>query len=100
MAMGEAARRVAGGSRFLFEPFEYDGTPDREARVRQAQEVREVHEKLLDMRFAALDGRLTRIEEMMERLERRLWLTVYGVVATVLAQAVKALVTLAPQGGI
>jgi hypothetical protein len=99
MAMGEAARRMAGGSRFLFEPFEYDAAPEREARVRQAQEVREVQAKLLDMRFSALDGRLERLEVVMERMERRLWLTVYGVVATVLAQAFKALMTMAPQGG-
>jgi hypothetical protein len=33
---------------------------------------------------------------MMERLERRLWLTVYGVVAVILAQAVQSFLVVAP----
>lgn len=77
-----------GGSRFLFEPFEYSPA-----------QMREAQEQLLAMRFEALDVRLTRIETLMERLERRLWLTVYGVVAAVLAQVFKGFVTLAPLGG-
>ena len=35
-------------------------------------------------------------ENMMERLERRLWLTVYGVVAVILAQAVQSFLAVAP----
>jgi len=31
--------------------------------------------------------RLEKIEEMLERLEKRLWLAVYGVVGAILAQA-------------
>lgn len=81
-------RRAPGGSRFLYEPFEYGPA-----------QVREAHEKLLQMQFEGIDGRLTRIEAVMERLERRLWLTVYGVVATILAQAIGSLVTVAPNGG-
>jgi len=46
------------------------------------------HENLLQ--------RLDRLEEMMERLERRLWLTVYGVVAVILAQAVQSFLVVAP----
>jgi hypothetical protein len=72
----------------LYEPFEYGPA-----------EVREAHDKLLQMQFEGIDGRLTRIEAVMERLERRLWLTVYGVVATILAQAVGSLVSVAPNGG-
>ncbi|QIE41640.1 GTA head formation protein, RCAP_rcc01685 family [Meridianimarinicoccus aquatilis] len=81
-------RRPPGGSRFLYEPFDYGPA-----------QVREAHEKLLQMQFEGIDGRLTRIELLMERLEKRLWLTVYGVVATILAQAVSSLVTVAPNGG-
>ncbi|PWR03098.1 hypothetical protein DKT77_08955 [Meridianimarinicoccus roseus] len=73
----------------MYEPFDYGPA-----------QVREAHEKLLQMQFEGIDGRLTRIEAVMERLERRLWLTVYGVVATILAQAVGSLVTVAPNGGI
>lgn len=81
-------RRPPGGSRFLFEPFEYG-----------PQEVRAAQEKLLEMQFAGIDGRLTRIEAVMERLERRLWLAVYGVVGTILAQAASQLITITPNGG-
>lgn len=47
----------------------------------------DVYEQLTDYQFAALNKRLDDIERLMERLEKRLWLTVYGVVATVLSQA-------------
>ncbi|MEV8465439.1 MULTISPECIES: GTA head formation protein, RCAP_rcc01685 family [Meridianimarinicoccus] len=81
-------RPAPGGSRFLYEPFDHSPV-----------KVHEVQEKLLDLKFSGIDGRLERIEQMMERLERRLWLTVYGVVATILAQAIRSLLTLAPNGG-
>lgn len=81
-------RRSAGGSRFLFEPFEYGPA-----------QMREAQERVLAMQFEAIESRLTRMEALMERLERRLWLTVYGVVATILAQAMGSLLTIAPQGG-
>ncbi|MCA8882320.1 MAG: hypothetical protein KDA50_00975 [Rhodobacteraceae bacterium] len=86
--MTEVRRPPASGSRFLYEPFEYGPA-----------QIREVHEKLLDLKFSGIDGRLLRIESMIERLERRLWLTVYGVVATILAQAIRSLLTLTPNGG-
>jgi hypothetical protein len=81
-------RRPAGGSRFLFEPFQYG-----------PQTVREAQEKMLQMQFQGIDGRLTHIEALIERLERRLWLTVYGVAATILAQAAGSLITISPNGG-
>ena len=46
----------------------------------------EAHERLSDVKFAQVQVQLTRIEVMVERLEKRLWLAVYGVVAVVLAQ--------------
>lgn len=79
----------SGGSRFLFEPFEYG-----------PQTVREAQEKVLQMQFSAIESRLDRIEGLMERLERRLWLTVYGVVGTILAQAARSLLTITPNGGL
>ena len=40
---------------------------------------------MANLQFEALGQRLAKIEEMMERLERRLWLAVYGVVAAIVA---------------
>ena len=52
----------------------------------------EAHERVAKLQFDALNLRLDRIERLMERLERRLWLTVYGVVGAILAQAMQSLV--------
>ncbi len=82
-------RRNPGGSRFLYEPFDYG-----------PEQVRAAHERLLQMQFEGIDGRLTRIEAVMERLEKRLWLTVYGVVATILAQAIGSLSAAPLLGGL
>lgn len=81
--MTEAARTAPkSGSRFLYEPF--DATA---ARV-------EANERVHAERWEGLEFRLSRIEEGLERLERRLWLAAMGVVATILAQAVKTLLLL------
>lgn len=45
------------------------------------------HESVSEIRQEALNRRLDRMERMMERLEKRLWITVYGVAAVILAQA-------------
>lgn len=45
------------------------------------------HERVAQIQHDAVNRRLDRIEQMMERLEKRLWLTVYGVAAVILAQA-------------
>jgi hypothetical protein len=47
----------------------------------------QAHERLSEVRMEALTRRVDTLEEMVERLERRLWLTVYGVVGVILAQA-------------
>ena len=54
------------------------------------------HEKVSQIHHDNLVRRLDRLEEMMERLERRLWLAVYGVVAVILGQAVQSFVSAAP----
>jgi hypothetical protein len=46
----------------------------------------ESHEKLAALQFAQMNAHLLRIETTMERLEKRLWLAVYGVAAVVLGQ--------------
>lgn len=91
--MGE---HPAGGSRFLFEPFQYGGGT--QPVPFGAKEFQAAQEQILQMKFDAVEVRLVRIEALMERMERRLWLTVYGVVATILAQAIKTLLTMTPGG--
>lgn len=49
----------------------------------------EAHERLSALQVEALNARLDRIEALMERLERRLWLTVYGIVGVVLAEILR-----------
>jgi hypothetical protein len=49
----------------------------------------EAHEQLNELQFETLNRRLDRIEMMIERLEKRLWLTMYGVVGVILTQAVQ-----------
>ena len=56
----------------------------------------EANEKLTAFQFDSLNQRLDRIEEAMQRLERRLWLTVYGVVAAILVQAFQSILTVTP----
>lgn len=54
------------------------------------------HERVAEIQHAHLCRRLDQIEEMMERLEKRLWLTVYGVVAVILAQAFESILVATP----
>lgn len=56
----------------------------------------EAQEKLSQLQFDALDARFTRLEALMERLERRLWLTLYGVAAVILSEAFQSLLKAAP----
>lgn len=51
------------------------------------------------LQFGAVEKRLERIEVLIEGLERRLWMTVYGVVAVILTQAVQGIIEFAPKGG-
>ncbi|MCA0940627.1 hypothetical protein LCM08_13725 [Salipiger pacificus] len=56
----------------------------------------EAHERLSALQIAALEDRLARLELMLERLEKRFWLAVYGVAAGLLAQALQGLSIMAP----
>jgi len=56
----------------------------------------EAHERVSEIHHQNMLERMVRLEEMMERMERRLWLTVYGVVAVILAQAVQGFLVVAP----
>lgn len=56
----------------------------------------QAHERVADIQHKNLMSRLDRVEEMMERLEKRLWLTVYGIVAMILGQGLQSLLTAVP----
>jgi hypothetical protein len=56
----------------------------------------EAQERLTALQFSQLHTHLNKIEDMMQRLERRLWLTVFGVVGVILAQAAQSLLAATP----
>lgn len=56
----------------------------------------EAQERLAEVQFGQLRAHLERVEAMMERLERRLWLTVFGVLATILAQGFQSIMEAVP----
>ena len=82
--MTEQSQKRGGGSRYLYEPFNATA-----ARV-------ETIEKVNEERWKALERRLATIEAMLKRLEKRLWLAVYGVVAVILSQAVYSIIQINP----
>lgn len=56
----------------------------------------EAHERVSDLQIKATQERLDRLEAAIERLERRLWLAVYGVVAAILVQAFQPILAVLP----
>jgi len=54
------------------------------------------NERVVNLQFETFDLRISRIEKLMERLEKRLWLTAYGVVGTILAQAFQSFLAATP----
>ena len=65
-------RPPGSGSRFLFDSFDAAA-----ARI-------EANERVAEERWSALDWRLAQIDAVLERLEKRIWLGVYGVAAFLL----------------
>lgn len=63
-----------GGSRFLYDSFDAAA-----ARI-------DANERVAEERWSALERRLTQIDAALERLEKRLWLGVYGLAVFLLAQ--------------
>jgi len=72
------SERKGGGSRYLYEPFD------------AAQARIETHERVTDERWKALERRLNGIETMLERLEKRMWLAVYGAASLFVANVAVA----------
>lgn len=73
------ARRTVGGSRFLYDSFDL------------AQARIDAQERIEEERRAGLEYRLNKIESALERVEKRLWLAVYGIAAGVLMHGALAL---------
>ncbi|MDH2327613.1 hypothetical protein QCN27_12135 [Cereibacter sp. SYSU M97828] len=71
------------GSRFLYDSFDAAT-----ARI-------EANERVHDERWNGLEYRLVQIEGSLDRLEKRIWLGVYGVAAFLLTQGAEALVNAA-----
>jgi hypothetical protein len=62
-----------GGSRFLYEPFDAAA-----ARI-------EVNERIQEERWHQLERRLQQIEVTLDRMEKRVWVAVYGAASLILA---------------
>ncbi|WP_128253809.1 GTA head formation protein, RCAP_rcc01685 family [Falsirhodobacter deserti] len=71
------------GSRFLYDSFDAAA-----ARI-------EANERVSEERWNGLEYRLVQIEGTLDRLERRVWLGVYGVAAFLLTQGAEALMNTA-----
>ena len=56
----------------------------------------EANERVSELQFKVMRERVERIEDMIERLEKRLWLAVYGAVGAILAQAFQPLLAALP----
>ncbi|MGB3178973.1 MAG: hypothetical protein WBA90_13965 [Albidovulum sp.] len=77
---------AGAGSRYLKEPFEC------------AHEHRfEATEKIMALQFQTVEKRLERIEAMIAGVEKRLWMTVYGVVGVILSQAAQSILEFGPK---
>jgi hypothetical protein len=72
--------RATGGSRFLYDSFD------------AAQARIEANERVAEERWSALEYRLGQMEGTLERLEKRIWVGVYGVAAFLLTQGAEALI--------
>ena len=56
----------------------------------------EANERIAVLKFQAIAERQKKLEEAMERLERRLWLAVYGIAGAIVAQALQPLLVALP----
>ena len=72
-------RSGSEGSRYVYDSFDAAS-----ARI-------EANERVAQERWAALEYRLGQIDAVLKRLEKRIWLGVYGVAAFLLAQMAETL---------
>ncbi|MBU2960131.1 hypothetical protein KO516_04655 [Citreicella sp. C3M06] len=55
----------------------------------------EAHERVSLLHVETLNARLDRLEQLLERVERRLWLAVYGVTGVILSEGFLKLMSIA-----
>lgn len=73
---------TGSGSRYLKEPYEH--------RINAT-------ERIMAFQFETVEKRLERIEAMIIGVEKRLWMTVFGVVGVFLAQAAQSIIEFGPK---
>ncbi len=77
---------AGAGSRYLKEPF----ACTHEHRF-------EAVDRIMSLQFETVEKRLERIEGMILGVEKRLWMTVFGVVGVILSQAAQSIVEFGPK---
>lgn len=77
--MGRRRSKSSGGSRYLYEPFEF-ASVDRIV----------AHEKIVETQVDSIERHFLRLEAAVDRLERRMWMALYGVLAVILAEVARA----------
>ena len=58
----------------------------------------DAHEKLAQIQHDSQQRRMEQLADQIERLERRIWLTLYGVVGVILTQAIQKIISLSALG--
>lgn len=59
----------------------------------------DAQERITALQFGQVEKRLERIEAMIGGLERRLWMSLYGVAGVMFTQVVQSLMEFIPKGG-
>ncbi len=52
----------------------------------------QAHERVTELQFDMVTTHVKRIEQMVEMIERRLWLIVYGMLAVILAELLRSVI--------
>ncbi len=76
------------GSRFLYEPFECA------TKACEPSHKLDAYEQVMAERWLALEYRLKTMEGVLQRLEKRMWMTIVGVAGVVLTEAAASLLVL------
>ena len=78
-------KKSIGGSKYLYEAFDCEPAKKLDA-----------NDRMMRLQLDSFMQRLDRIEEMIVRLDKRLWLIAFGVVGAVLTQVVKVVLPTIP----